>query len=73
MHIHCATQLAFVFGALFSQDVALERLTAFNGTTWANAKTFFRAAFSLHFWHITTFWFDIVPVRRDAIYLTQGQ
>lgn len=54
MHIHCAAQLAFVFGAFLRQDVAFERLTAFNSTTWANAKTFFRAALSLHFWHITT-------------------
>lgn len=67
MHIHCATQLAFVLGALLCQDVAFERLTAFNGTTWANAETLFSAAFAFHFWHITTFWFDIVPARRDAM------
>lgn len=54
MHIHCAAQLAFVFGAFLCQDVAFERLTALNSTTWANAKTLFRAALALHFWHITT-------------------
>ena len=73
MHIHCAAQLAFVFGAFLRQDVAFERLTAFNSTTWANAKTFFRAAFAFHFWHITTFWFDIVSVRRDAADLAKSQ
>jgi hypothetical protein len=51
MYIHRAAQMAFVFGGFLSQNVAFESLTAFNGTTWTNAKAFFRATFGLHFGH----------------------
>jgi hypothetical protein len=43
--------VTLVFGGLLSQDVTFEGLTAFNGTTWTNAKTLFGAALGLHFGH----------------------
>jgi hypothetical protein len=46
-----AAQMAFVLGGFLGQDVALERLAALNAATWANAKTFLRAALGLHFGH----------------------
>jgi len=52
MHIHRTAQVAFIFGGFFGQNVAFEGLTAFNSTTWTNAKAFFRAAFGLHFGHV---------------------
>jgi hypothetical protein len=52
MHIHRTAQVAFVFGGFLGQNVAFESLTAFNGTTWTNAKAFFRAAFGLHLGHV---------------------
>jgi len=53
MDSHCTAQLTFVLGGLLGQDVALERLTAFNGTTRTDAEALFGAAFRLHFWHDT--------------------
>jgi len=44
-------QLTFGFGGLLGQDVAFERLTAFNGSTWTHAKALFGAAFRFHLWH----------------------
>jgi hypothetical protein len=43
--------MAFVFSGLLGQDVTFEGLTALDGATWTNAKTFFRATFGLHFGH----------------------
>jgi hypothetical protein len=47
-----ATQLAFVLGGLLGQDVTLEGLTAFDGTTWTNSETLFSATLGLHFGHV---------------------
>jgi hypothetical protein len=57
------TQLAFIFSGLLGQDVTFEGLSAFNGTTWTNAKAFFRRALGLHFGHLHAPIF-IVLVRR---------
>ena len=51
MHIDGPTQVAFVFGGLFRQDVTLESLSALDGPTGTDAKTLFRAALGLHFGH----------------------
>jgi hypothetical protein len=45
--------LTFIFGSFFGQNVALERLTTFDRSTWAHAKTLLRAALGFHFWHDT--------------------
>jgi hypothetical protein len=45
--------MAFVFGGFLRQDVALERLTALDGTTGTNTKALFSAALGLHFGHVT--------------------
>jgi len=52
MHACGATQMTLVLGSLLGQNVTFEGLTAFNGTTWTNAKTLFSAALGLHFGHI---------------------
>src|SRR3954467_8628923 len=50
----CRTaQLTFGFGGFLGQDVAFERLTAFDGTTRTYTKALFRAAFRFHFRHDT--------------------
>jgi hypothetical protein len=51
MHCSRTAQLAFIFGGLLGQDVTFEGMAAFNGTTWTNAKAFFRRALGLHFGH----------------------
>jgi len=51
MNVRNTTQLAFILGGLFCQNVALESVTTFNRSTWANAKAFFGRTFRLHFWH----------------------
>jgi hypothetical protein len=45
--------VTFVLGCLLGQDVTLEGLTAFNGTTRTNSEALFGAAFGLHFGHLT--------------------
>jgi len=44
-------QLALVLGGLLGEDVALERLTAFDAATGADAKALLRTAFGFHLWH----------------------
>jgi hypothetical protein len=51
MDTSSAAQLAFVLGGFLGQDVALERLTAFDAATSANDEAFLRAALGLHLWH----------------------
>jgi hypothetical protein len=51
MHIYRTAQVAFIFGGFLGQNVAFESLTAFNSSTWTNAKAFFRAALGLHLGH----------------------
>jgi len=63
MHTRWSTQVTFVLGGFFSEDVAFEGLTAFNGTTWTNAKALFSAALGLHFGHLNAP-FLFVLVRR---------
>jgi hypothetical protein len=46
-----SAQMAFALGRFLGQDVALESVTRFHGTTWTHAKTFLRGAFGFHFWH----------------------
>jgi hypothetical protein len=47
-----AAQVAFIFGGRLIQDVTFEGLAAFNGSTWTDAKAFFRRALGLHFGHV---------------------
>ena len=49
--IRGTAQSAFQLGGFLGQNVALESMTTFNGTTRAHAKTFLRGAFGFHFWH----------------------
>jgi hypothetical protein len=51
MHIDDATQVTLVLGGLLGQDVTLEGLTALDGATRTDAKTFLRAALGFHFGH----------------------
>jgi len=51
MYSNSSTQVTFVLGALLGQNVTLEGLAAFDGTTRANSKALFSATFSLHFGH----------------------
>jgi hypothetical protein len=44
--------MAFILGGLLGQNVTLEGLAAFNGSTGTNAKAFFRRALGLHFGHM---------------------
>jgi hypothetical protein len=44
-------QLTLVLGGFFGEDVALERLTAFDGATGADDETFLRTALGFHLWH----------------------
>ena len=46
-----SAQLALALGGFLGQDVALESVTRFDGSTWTHAKTFLRGAFGLHFRH----------------------
>jgi hypothetical protein len=46
-----SAQLALALGRFLGQDVTLESVARFNGSTWTHAKTFFRRAFGLHFRH----------------------
>jgi hypothetical protein len=52
VHVDGTTQVALVLCGLLGEDVALERLTALDGATRANAKTLFRAALGLHLGHL---------------------
>jgi hypothetical protein len=52
MHTHGTTQVTFVLGGFFGQDVAFEGLTALDGAAWTNAKALFGAALGLHFGHV---------------------
>jgi hypothetical protein len=52
MHSHRTTQVAFVFGGFFGQDMTLEGLAAFDAAAWTNAKALFGAALGLHFGHL---------------------
>jgi len=54
MNVSNTTQLAFIFGGLFSQNVTLESVTTFYCSTWANAKALLGRAFGFHFWHNIT-------------------
>jgi hypothetical protein len=47
-----AAQVAFIFGGLLGQNVTFEGLAALYGSTWTDAKAFFRRAFGLHFGHV---------------------
>jgi hypothetical protein len=60
MHAYWATEVTFVLGCLLRQDVTLEGLTAFNGTTRTNTEALFGAAFGLHFGHLTAPYFVLV-------------
>jgi hypothetical protein len=51
MDSHSSTQMALILGGLLRQNVTLEGLTAFHGTTWTNAEALFRTALGLHFGH----------------------
>src|ERR1039458_9784794 len=51
MNIGNATQLALILGGLLGQDVTLESVTTFNGTTWTHAKALFGTALGIHFRH----------------------
>jgi hypothetical protein len=44
--------MAFIFSGLLGQNVTFEGLAAFNGSTWTDAKAFFRRALGLHFGHV---------------------
>src|SRR5690606_3159730 len=55
-------QLTFVLGGFLGQDVALERLTALDGTTRTYTKALFGAAFRFHFRHDT-----LCPFRDSSI------
>jgi len=44
-------QLTFVLGGLLGQNMALERLRAFDTATGANRETLGRSAFGFHFGH----------------------
>ena len=46
-----ATQLTFIFGGFFGQNIAFERLSTFDRTTCPNDKTFFGTALGFHFRH----------------------
>ena len=54
MNVRDTTQLAFIFGGFFSQNVTLEGVTTFDRSTWANAKAFLGRAFGFHLWHNIT-------------------
>jgi len=54
MNVRDTTQLAFIFGSLFSQDVTLEGVTTFDCPTRANAKALLGRAFGFHLWHNIT-------------------
>jgi hypothetical protein len=60
MHAYWATEVTFVLGCLLRQDVTLEGLTAFNGTTRTNTEALFGATFGLHFGHLTAPYFVLV-------------
>ena len=49
--IRDTAQSALQLGGFLGQDVALESMATFNGTTRAHAKTFLRGAFGFHFRH----------------------
>jgi hypothetical protein len=53
MDTDSTAQLTFVLGGFLGQDVALERLTALDGTTRTDTKALFGAAFRFHFRHDT--------------------
>jgi hypothetical protein len=44
--------VAFVLGGLLGQDVTLEGLTAFDGSTGTNTEALFGAALGLHLGHL---------------------
>jgi hypothetical protein len=62
------TQLTFGLGRFFGQDVAFERLTAFNSSTRTDAEALFGAALRFHFRHDTlcpvgdSSFFDVLQV-----------
>jgi hypothetical protein len=60
MHSHCTAKVAFVLGGLLGQDVTLEGLTAFNGSTWTNTEALFSTAFGLHLGHFNAPFFVLV-------------
>jgi hypothetical protein len=51
MDFRCTAQLTFGFGGFLGQDVALERLTALDGSTRTYTKALFGAALRFHFRH----------------------
>ena len=67
MNIGNAAQLALVLGRFLGQDVTLESVTAFDGTTRAHAKAFFSAALGLHFRHN-----NICPVDSSIFNMIAG-
>jgi hypothetical protein len=67
MNIDCTAQLTFVLGGFLGEDVALERLAALDGSTWAHAKTLLRAALGLHFRHNT-----ICPLDSSVFLMIAG-
>src|SRR5471032_1970171 len=52
MHADRATQVALVLRGLLREDVALERLTALDGTTRTDAEPLGRALLGLHLGHV---------------------
>jgi hypothetical protein len=58
MNFGCSTQLTLVLGGLLGENVALERLCAFDAATGADAEAFFRTAFGFHLRHNNSILFD---------------
>jgi len=54
INVSNTTQLAFIFGGFLSQNMALESVTTFDCSTWANAKALLGRAFGFHLWHNIT-------------------
>src|ERR1700742_2512340 len=52
MHVDGAAQVALVLRGLLREDVALERLTALDGTTRTDAESLRRALLGLHLGHV---------------------
>ncbi|MET3107369.1 hypothetical protein AAKU67_001562 [Oxalobacteraceae bacterium GrIS 2.11] len=54
INVRDTAQLALTFCGLLGQNVALESMTTFNCSTWANAKALLGRAFGFHLWHNIT-------------------
>jgi hypothetical protein len=58
MNFSRSTQLTLILGGLLGEDVALERLCAFDAATGTNDKAFFCTALGFHLWHNNSILFD---------------